>query len=1048
QDSYSKAGALALQAFRSITTVLSLNGQPTESSRYKSHLLTASSFARRIAIINTIGVGIVTFCFTAVRSPVFYYGGVLVLDGKMGAGDAISTFLQIASGVMFLGNIIVYVQSTNEAQGAAQKVFSVIERTPTIDIASPHGKKLTTDDFEGGVEFKDVWFSYPSRPEYKVLKGFSLSVEPGRTVALVGPSGSGKSTVFQLLMRMYDPEEGEVLLDGTNAKDINLLSLRESMSIVSQEPVLFDATILENVALGTSSSITTLSPTSESLRSDIHNALEAANALEFVAKFPKGVDTRVTRGTTLSGGQKQRIAIARAIVRKPRVLMMDEATSALDSKSERIVQKALEKVSKNQTTLVIAHRLSTIKNADVIVVMDQGRVIETGTHDTLMAKQGLYHSMVRAQDMQHQQQKSPDSPLSPSSEEEEDEVVVGGDSRLLTTSVVDVDRYGDDEKGKSREDVVVVQIAVDGAVEETGETGSLRKRNIKSTTTSTGKDGAAEEEAGKKPEDEDEDEANMDPEKLKEKKKKTLEENEKKRLMSKPFPLGRMIQAARPDWGYVAIGLLGSLLDGTLVPLEASLMGINLAVYGNPAQFGGSSGVLLYSLLFLPLALLGLVAKSLQQYGFGISGARLTERMREWAFSRLIRLDMYFFDREENSPGALTARLASDADAIKRLGGPLAGQLVTVVVNSVLGLGIAFYAGWQLTLVMLGTAPLLFGATYLERKALEGYIEQTKKAYEGSGQLAAMVLANVKTVVMLAKERKFLEEYSKSLVAPHRLGYKKASAQALGNGAFQALMIVTFFIAFAFCYYLIQNQILAFSRIVIVILNVILTSVAAGALAANARNVTDAKIAANALFEIIDEKQPKIDIERHDPAVLREKRVGVGEAEVEVRGVEFAFPARNDIKVLKGVSIHIGRGEKVAIVGQSGSGKSTIASLVQRLYDPEAGSIHFCGTDLREWDLKVLRSQIGVVGQEPVLFDLTIEENIMYGCEGEVTRADVEEAARVAMIDEFVRSLPQGYETRVGEMGSRLSGGQKQRIAIARAIVRKPALLVLDEATR
>ena len=188
-------------------------------------------------------------------------------------------------------------------------------------------------------------------------------------------------------------------------------------------------------------------------------------------------------------------------------------------------------------------------------------------------------------------------------------------------------------------------------------------------------------------------------------------------------------------------------------------MGINLAVYSNPAKYGGREGVLLYSMLFLPLAGLSLLAKSTQQLGFGVSGTRLTERIRMMAFRNLIRQDMYYYDREENSAGALASRLATDADAIKRVSGPLGGQLITVTITTLMGLGIAFAYGWQLTLLVLACAPLLFASSMLERKALAGYSVQTKKSYERSGQLAGLILGNIKTVIMLGKENAFVKEY-------------------------------------------------------------------------------------------------------------------------------------------------------------------------------------------------------------------------------------------------------------------------------------------------
>ncbi|KAI8800535.1 P-loop containing nucleoside triphosphate hydrolase protein [Cladochytrium replicatum] len=1075
QQAYSQAGGLAIAAFRSITTVMSNNGQDEEDRRYSDLLVDAYRVAVRIVTTNSWGVGIVTFFFYAVRTPVFYVGGLLVIQGSLRAGDAVSTFLQLSSGVMYLGNILGYVQSLSESSGAHSKIYSIISRSPKLDTFASEGQKLP--EFKGGIELRNVTFSYPSRPDVKILNGLNLRVEPGQTAAVVGTSGSGKSTICQLVLRLYDTMDGEVLLDGVNVKDLNLRWLRRNMSLVSQEPVLFDGSIAENVAYGAANESDADGKVGDTSREDIEWACKAANAMEFARTFPEGLDTYIAKGTALSGGQKQRVAIARAIIRRPRILMLDEATSALDTRSERVVQGALDTLSKLQTTLVIAHRLSTIQNADVIFVMEAGRVIEKGTHDELMQAGGAYAAMVEAQtggkhddngteeegdDESKAQQtidakeKDPDFP----------EIVsehVGEDSRVREEGFV----YGEDAMREDERAAGVEKRSVGLAF--------WKKRNVQFDEK---KDPSTMSEPTEEEDESDEEELDEETRKERAEARRVaaIRKAEAKRLGSRPFPLQRLWEVSKLDWKFVVIGLAGSFSDGLLVPLEATLMAFNIGSYSNIDANGGYQSIILLSLLFLPLSALAFFAKSLQMYGFGIYGARLTERLRAAAFGRVVRQDMYFFDEPRHAAGELASRLAADADAVKRVAGQLLGQMLTVMVTSVVGMTIAFVYGWQLTLMMLGMAPLLFIATLIERKSLEGFTESAKKAYEESGQLASLVLTNIKTVVILAQEQTFIQKYSESLTLPHQIGKKRAGVRALGTGAFQSLMIVVYIGAFLFCYYLIINEIMRFKQISTVILNVILTSVAAGALAAAARNLTEGKVSANALFELID-RRATIDIEddgfdegkrREDveievriigddgqvqqtmppsiPAgshVDRQERAVV----VQLQRVDFAFPSRPDVQVLKGVDIVIRDGEKVALVGGSGSGKSTIAALVQRLYDPVSGAVIFRGTDSHDWDVFSMRSQLGVVGQEPILFNRTIEDNIAYGCGDEVSFEDVQNAARLANIHDFIETLPSGYATMVGEMGGRLSGGQKQRIAIARAIVRKPRMLILDEAT-
>ena len=251
---------------------------------------------------------------------------------------------------------------------------------------SEEGEK--PEKFDSTIEIKGVTFAYPTRPDIKVMEDFSLDIEVGKTYALVGPSGCGKSTIIQLILRFYDPLSGEVLVGGRDVRELNTRWLRQHIGVVSQEPVLFDTTIAENIKYGKEGA------TDEEMKA----AAISANAHDFVSKLPDGYNTLVGEaGTQLSGGQKQRIAIARALIRDPKILLLDEATSALDTESESVVQQALDSAREGRTTIIVAHRLSTIQNADVIASISNGRIVEKGTHSELMDKEGLYYELVTAQ---------------------------------------------------------------------------------------------------------------------------------------------------------------------------------------------------------------------------------------------------------------------------------------------------------------------------------------------------------------------------------------------------------------------------------------------------------------------------------------------------------------------------------------------------------------------------------------------------------------------------------------------------------------------------
>uniref|UniRef100_A0A2K5CHL1 Phosphatidylcholine translocator ABCB4 n=1 Tax=Aotus nancymaae TaxID=37293 RepID=A0A2K5CHL1_AOTNA len=383
---YAKAGAVAEEVLAAIRTVIAFGGQKKELERYNKNLEEAKRIGIKKAITANISIGAAFLLIYASYALAFWYGTTLVLSEEYTIGQVLTVFFAVLIGAFGVGQTSPSIEAFANARGAAYEIFKIIDNKPSIDSYSKSGHK--PDNIKGNLEFRNVHFSYPSRKEIKILKGLNLKVQSGQTVALVGNSGCGKSTTVQLIQRLYDPTEGTVSVDGQDIRTINVRFLREIIGVVSQEPVLFATTIAENIRYGR-----------ENVTMDeIEKAVKEANAYDFIMKLPHKFDTLVgERGAQLSGGQKQRIAIARALVRNPKILLLDEATSALDTESEAVVQVALDKARKGRTTIVIAHRLSTVRNADVIAGFDDGVIVEKGNHDELMKEKGIYFKLVTMQ---------------------------------------------------------------------------------------------------------------------------------------------------------------------------------------------------------------------------------------------------------------------------------------------------------------------------------------------------------------------------------------------------------------------------------------------------------------------------------------------------------------------------------------------------------------------------------------------------------------------------------------------------------------------------
>ncbi|KAJ2504012.1 hypothetical protein IWW47_002726, partial [Coemansia sp. RSA 2052] len=417
QDKTAASGAIADEVLSGIRTVMAFNGQAREIARYDEKIQDAYMFGRKSGFILGGSIGMIQFFIFVMYCVGFNFGSWRLREGEYEPQEVLNVILILLIGGFMLAGAAPNVSAISTAQGSAAKVFDIIDRRSPIDpLDTETGKKI--ERVRGEISFRNIHFSYPSRPDVPVLKGFSLEIQPGQKVALVGESGCGKSTTIGLIERFYDPAQGDVLIDGVNIKDLNIGSLRQRIGIVTQEPVLFSTSIMQNIKWGA------VDPENSPPTDDeVIEAAKAANAHQFISQLPSGYDTLVGEGgALLSGGQKQRIAIARAIIRNPDVLLLDEATSALDTASERLVQDALDRLSADRTTISIAHRLSTIRNCDQIYVVREGVVSESGTHDELVMSGGEYAAMVRAQELRQAVRSEVDS-KSEDADEDVDELI-------------------------------------------------------------------------------------------------------------------------------------------------------------------------------------------------------------------------------------------------------------------------------------------------------------------------------------------------------------------------------------------------------------------------------------------------------------------------------------------------------------------------------------------------------------------------------------------------------------------------------------------------
>jgi ATP-binding cassette subfamily B protein len=943
-------------------------------------------------------------------------GGWLALRHEISLGTflAFSTYIaQMLAPARQLAGVLTIGQ---QARAGVERIFQLLDLEPAI--SSPPGA-TELPALRGELVFADVHFSYGADPvaygqasgpveadvpagaggPHPVLQGFNLRVAPGERVALVGPSGCGKSTVAMLVSRFYDPDQGAVLVDGHDLRDVALGSLRRQVGVVFEESFLFSDSVRANIAYGRP----------EATDAEIEAAAKAAQAHEFIEALPQGYATVVgERGLTLSGGQRQRVALARALLYNPRVLVLDDATSSIDTKVEEAVHAALREVMADRTTLLVAHRESTVHLADRVVVMDHGRVADEGTHEDLMSRSATYRALLSGL--------------------EQDLAAQVGDRIEALVPIASGAGL------KASLDGTTASAWARGTSGAGARRGRATGRTIgpPSIGPGLGGGGGGGWRLSLAP----------TPELL-------------ARVDALPpvrdFPSVDVDRESRPDRDFnlrrllkefrkpLFVGLVLVVLDAL-----ASLAGPVLVKTGLDSGVAKGSLPVLFAAsgIFLVVTLADLVDEIGETFITGRTAQRimLSLRIRIWA--QLQRLSLDYYERE--MAGRIMTRMTTDVDQFESL---IENGLLSALVSMVtfVGVGVA--------LVVINPKLGLSTLTVVVPLSLATVVFRHKAArlYSLSRERIGIVNADFQESLSGVREAQAFVHEAHTRARFRKLGYEYLESRVAAQR-----LVATYF---------------PFVQFLSSVADAIVLGVGAG-LIARGQLASGALIAfilyidlffspIQQLSQVFDSwQQTRVSVRRISELMQVETRTpsagspldpGRLAGELALDDVHFAYPAADASRgpapeALQGMSLVVEPGETVALVGETGAGKSTVMKLLARFYDPGAGSVRADGNDLRSLDLVVFRRQLGYVPQEAFLFSGTVRDNIAYG-RPDVPDSQVEAAARAVGAHELIASLPGGYNHELSERGRSLSAGQRQLIALARAELVEPAVLLLDEAT-
>ncbi|EDO19645.1 hypothetical protein Kpol_1018p185 [Vanderwaltozyma polyspora DSM 70294] len=973
--------------------------QLKEIESFEELTLKCNDYFIKLSLYVAANISTLRFLSLAMFVQGFWFGNTEIRKGNLNISDVITCFSSCLMLGSTLNTTLGYLIFLQKGQVALRKIQSFLNDNK-VEIDESALKQI--DISKADISFRHVSFSYPSRPADDVLNDISIDFLSGKTTFIVGRSGSGKSTLSNLLLKLYDEYDGYISIGSTHIREIDQQVLIKNITVVEQRCTLFNDTLVNNILLGSQDE----DKSSPVVQKKLKEAIKMACLESVIDSLSNGLDTILgTGGISLSGGQQQRVALARAYMRDTEVLILDEAVSALDIVHREQLMSNITKWRQGRTTIILTHELSQISIQDYLYVVEEGRIIESGFQGQLMYDPDSAFCRMNILQNVHDKYENNDRFSSVTLEDEmhsaldwvyKDDLItpITGENQILKN----IDKY---------------------IIKDNFSIKEVDKVSVRSTDNSFTSDDSLPKDIEGKP-----------------------------KVMTLREVIKRMIRDARSK-SILVFGLVCSIAAGVANPIFSwafsyLLNGIVPTVDGP----GSPSYLVKWSIIVLCVSGADAVSNFLKTFILGYCSEYWIMDLRNRAMEEIAQKKLEWFSREENKSPEIAALLMNDLRDLRSLVSQFLSVISTFLTVSLVGLIWAIATGWKLSLVCISMFPLIVIFSIIYGTVLKNYETTYKTKVANLENLEYEIITGVKTIKCLQLQNHFKKCYHKLKDEMGQIARKRAIVTGLGIAITTAIATTIQSILYYYGLKLVMDGEYSTRTMFQTFTLLLFTVMTCNSLISQIPDISRGQRAASWIYRIIEEsedtKEQTITDGRFDEIHCGEK-VDKTQPLVSIHNLEFAYPTALDVNIYDNLSLDLNVGQTVAIVGESGSGKSTLVYLLTKLYQVADNCIDIDGTDVNEWDNETLRRQISVVEQKPVLFPGTVRENLIYGLYFSPLEIDIIDILKYVGVYDFIESLPEGLETSVDT--SLISGGQAQRLCIARALLRKPKILILDECT-